>query len=482
MKKEGLAAVIVILIAASLGVVYLASNSVTRTGTSASSSAFTYRTVISSTSLSTTVENNIATTFNIVLTSTLTATWGPGQPIPAAMVETDNFSAAGGAFVLDSNTHRIYILGTSSLTVVDASSHSVVAKVPFPANNTGGLINAGLTIDTSTNMVYASVQGEVVEVDGSTNTLVGEIPLGLRTLAYNPATYVLWGTMIGVTQVQGPLGATGNLIGVDVRTNSVVENVSIGFAPFGIAVDPHTNMVYADGCAGSFVCGSKVAVVNGARGTLVATVNLGSEYYPTMTLNPSTHVVYVSGDRELAALNGTTGSVIFKVDPQTCGPFTDMVVDPQSNLVLTSAVNYNYLLAYDGGTGKLVNMYSFGSSLGPVAFDPSNGQVYVATATGQLLAIRMYATTGNVDSTLIGAGRDCLPPRHELVQASQRAFEYTKRIPAEAQRTLMHGEYPFTRLSVSWNIRTNQFRETPSSSFAWRRPRPPWQRFSPSPS
>jgi DNA-binding beta-propeller fold protein YncE len=326
------------------------------------------------------------------------------------MVETDNFSAAGSAFVLNPNTHRIYILGTSSLTVVDAPSHSVIAKVPFPANNTGGRLNAGLAVDTSANKVYASVQGEVVEVDGSTNTLVGVIPVGLRNLAFDSATHVLWGTMITVTQVQGPQSATGSLIGVDVRTNSVVENVSIGFAPYDIAVDPRTNMVYADGCAGSFVCGSEVAVVNGARGNLVATVDLGSAYYPTMTLNPATHVVYVSGDKELAALNGTTASVIFKVDPRTCGPFAHLVVVPSSNMVLTAAVHYNYLLAYDGATGKLVNMYSFESSLGPVAFDPHNGEVYVATSEGQLLAIRMYATTGNVNSTLIGAGQNCLPP------------------------------------------------------------------------
>jgi hypothetical protein len=327
------------------------------------------------------------------------------QPIPVATVETGNFSLPGGIrYALDSSTNRMFILGTSSLTVVDASSHSVIAKVPFPANNTGGLVNAGLAVDTSANMVYASVQGEVVEVDGSTNTLVGVIPLGLRTLAFDPATRVLWGTMF---RDPGGIGSlSGSLVGVDVRTNSVVENVSIGFEPFDVAVDRHMHMVYADGCTYGKVCGSKVAVVNGTSGTLVAKVELGSGVYPTMAFDSATRVLYVSGD-QLVAINGTTGAVIFKADPQTCGPFTIMVVDPSANLVYTAAVNYDYLLAYDGATGKLVNMYSFSSTPVPVALNPNNGELYLWTTAGPFISIHMLSAPGNVNSALIGAGRQC---------------------------------------------------------------------------
>lgn len=347
------------------------------------------------------------TSCTVTQTRTETTTSVSGQPIPVAMVETDNFSAAGNAFALNPSTNRMYILGTSSLTVVDLSTDSAIATVPFPANNTGGLINAGLAIDTSTDTVYASVAGEVLEVDGSTNTLVGEIPLPLRTLAFDSATHELWGTMF---QEQGPGPQNGSLVGFDVSTGAVLANVSVGFAPYDIAVNPKTNMVYADGCVQDFVCGSEAAIVNGTGGTLLTTVDLGSAYYPTMTLNPATDVLYVSGEQELAALNGTTGSLIFKVSPQTCGPFTGMVVDPSSNLVLTAAANSDYLLAYDGATGNLVNMYSFPSYVGPVAFDSGNSKLYVSTAAGDLIGMHMLAATGNVNSTLISSSGACPPP------------------------------------------------------------------------
>jgi hypothetical protein len=407
LRKKAVGMAFAILVAATLLVAYLGGGSASRTGTSTSTlSAFTYQTVKSSTSYSTKVQNNITTTFTIVLASTVNATWVPGQPIPVSDVETADVPVGGRlAIAVNADASRVYLLGTSSLTVVEASSHSVIANITFPSNNTGGIVNAGLAVDYSTGMVYASVQGRVVEVNGHTNTVVGEIPLSLGTLAFDSATHVLWGT---VMQHQSPLEAqTGGLVGVDVRTGSIVANVSIGFAPFGIALDPSTHMVYADGCTGSFVCGSEAAIVNGTSGTLVTTVSLQSGYYPTMTMNPRTNVVYISGDEQLVAFNGTNGSVIFRSNPQTCGPFAAMAVIASSNQVLMVPQNYDYLLVYDGTSGALVNMYSFPSPLGPVAYNTNTHEVYVAAASGGLLSLHDVQVTGNVNATLIGAGQRC---------------------------------------------------------------------------
>jgi DNA-binding beta-propeller fold protein YncE len=356
MRKEAIGAVIAILIVASSGVVYLAASNPPHT-----------------------------------------VSYKGAQPIPVATVETGNYSLPGGtAYALDSSTNRMFILGTSSLTVVDMSSHSVIATVELPANNIGGANNAGLAVDLSTGTVYASVQGEVVEVNGSANTILGELPLSFGTLAFEPTTHMLWGTEKGHWA----------LAEVDPRTGSVVANVSIGFAPYDIAVDPGIDMVYSDGCNGEMACDSWASVVNGTSGTLVAKVELGSGAYPTMALDPATHVLYVSGD-QLAAINGTTGGVIFKVNPRTCGPFTNVVVDPSANFVYTAAIGHDYLLAYDGATGKLMNMYSFSSIPVPVALNPNNGELYLWTTAGPFISIRVLSALGNVNGALIGEGQNC---------------------------------------------------------------------------
>jgi hypothetical protein len=338
-----------------------------------------------------------STTVEKTVTSVLTSTVLGRQPINTTDVVIANTTAVGGiAIAVNAEAGAVYVLGTSSLTVVNASSHSVIANVPLLGNNTGGIVHAGLAVDLGTGTVYASVQGDVVEVNGSTNTVVGEIPLNLGALAFDYATHVLWGTDI----------QAGSLVGVDVKTGSIVANVSLGFSPENIALDPWTDIVYADGCTNSFVCGSEVAIVNGTSGAIVTTIDLRWGSYPMMTENPSTNVLYVAGSAQLIALNGTDGHVVFSSNPQTCSPFLDMAIIPSSNQVLMVPQNYDFLLVYNGTTGALVNMYSLAGPANRVAYNPSTDQLYIA-ANGDLLALHDVQATGNVNATLIGAGQAC---------------------------------------------------------------------------
>jgi len=374
---------------------------VTKTATSIEVSTSTVTSVSTQTGYTTTAtisSTASATTSNVTSLSTATI----GNPIPVSAVQAGNYSLPGGTYVFDSSTNVMYVLDTSYLNVVNMSSLSVIAEVELPTNNTGGSINAGLTVDTGTNTIYVAVQGEVVAVNGSTNTIVRELPLSFGTLTFNQVTHKLWGTQ--------PFRSA--LVEVDPQTGSVQANVSIGYSPYDIAVDPSTGLVYSDGCQQEgLVCDSWASIVNGTSGRIVSKTELGSADYPTMTLDTETHVLYVSGGQQLAAINGTDGDVIFNVNPQTCGPFTSMVVDPSTNLVYTSPNSYYYyLLAYDGATGKLVNMYSFPSSPAPVALNPDNGNLYLWTTSGRFLSIRLLSAQGNVNSTLLGNSQQCPVP------------------------------------------------------------------------
>ena len=401
-RDQVLAALVIGLLVGGVATYALAGASLSRTTTTSISTLVSASTV---TSLQTVTSS---TTVEKTVTSVLTSTVLGRQPINTTDVVIANTTAVGGiAIAVNAEAGAVYVLGTSSLTVVNASSHSVIANVPLLGNNTGGVVHAGLAVDIGTGTVYASVQGEVVEVNGSTNTVVGEIPLNLGALAFDYATDVLWGTVPSGNPNPSPSQTqTGRLVGVDVLTGSIVANVSLGFSPDDITVDHWTNMVYADGCAGSFVCGSEVAIVNGTTGTLVTTVDMRSAYFPAMTMNLSTDVLYVTGMAQLAALNGTDGQVIFSSNPQTCGPFLAMAVIPASNEVLMVPQNYDFLLVYNGTSGALVNMYSLAGPANGVAYNPDTDQLYLA-ANGDLLALHDVRATGNVNATLIGAGQAC---------------------------------------------------------------------------
>jgi DNA-binding beta-propeller fold protein YncE len=346
------------------------------------------------------------------LTSTITSTFYVGQPIPVASIETWNVTVGRSPdmMALNPKTDAVYIadLFSRNVTIVYAPLHSVMARIVLPSRPTW------IAVDDSTNMVYASVSGGIEEINGSTNQVVGELPLDFARLAVDTATHVLWGTQM-LDVVRGT-PQNGSLVAVDLRTGSVVANISFGHPVNSVAVNSETDMVYSAGCLDSFTCESELALVNGTSATLVTTVKLGTYDYPELAVNPATNVVYVSGDpATLVALNGTNGNVIFRVNPLVCGGISNMVVVPYLNEV-AAAANNNFTLVYDGATGKLLNMYSIsnGHRSGPlsVAFNPQSDELYIGVSGefSQLVAFPNAASTGSVDSALMDQGEGCLPP------------------------------------------------------------------------
>lgn len=313
----------------------------------------------------------IGATF-LVLAVTLPIVGQNLPPISISSVKTADIPVGGypRTIAVNPNASRIYVADwfSSNLTVVDALNYSVIAKVALPASS-----NNGIAIDYDSGTVYVLVEGGVAIVNGSTDKVIGELRLdfGPGALAYDPATHILYGSEGGLSE-NGTMG--GSLVGVDVRTGSVVANISLGYSADGIAVDSNTHMVYAVGCAGSFVCGSHASVINGSSETLLDTVNIGSWGYPRVAVDPKTDVVYVTGVTQLVALNGKSGKLIFNSNPLVCGPFDSVAVIPASNQVLAITLASDYVFVYDGATGALVNMYSWTAEPQYVAFNPNTGE------------------------------------------------------------------------------------------------------------
>jgi len=334
-------------------------------------------------------------------TTTSTSTTSQGSPLPISSVETANISIGGSprTIAIDPNTNRVYVADFfyNNLTVVDPTTNSVVARIALPADD-----NNGIAVDPNTNMVYVLVEGGITEVNGATNKVVGELHLnfGPGSMAYDPSNLMIYGSKEGY----------GSLIGADVRTGNVVWNVSLGYWANSVAVDPHTNVVFAVGCyQEGLVCNSVISAVDGTNGDVLNKITLGNDAYPRVTVDTVTHVAYVSGSAQLVALNGTTGKIIFDVNSMACGPFDSMAADTSSNQLLAISLDYNYVLAYDGTSGALVNIYSLSSTPQFVAFNPNTNEAYV-TVSSQLLSFQNSASVGHDNDALIGSGQNCPLP------------------------------------------------------------------------
>jgi DNA-binding beta-propeller fold protein YncE len=328
--------------------------------------------------------------------------WEPRQfPYDSVvfLTHSGNVSIGGSPYTIavNPNASRIYVAGDSNiLTVVDAVSHAVVARVTLPSAS-----NSGIAIDYKSGTVYVLVQGGIAVINGTSNEVVGEIPInfGYRSIAFDSST----GTIYGSAETLG----NSSLVGVDSHTGKVTANVSIGYWASDVLVNPHLNLIYAIGCAQSFVCDSMISVVNGTSAKLMNETALGSAYYSTATIDEKTGLVYVSGEAQLAILN-PYGTVIYNNYPDTCGPFIGMTDDPTLNQVIVAPQNYNFILVYNGWFGNLMNMYSLPDSPQCVAFNPATNETYVVVSAS-LLTFKSVASVGHVNDTLIGAGQFCLP-------------------------------------------------------------------------
>ena len=334
-------------------------------------------------------------------TTSLSSTSNSNSPVPISKVETANVTIGGSprTIAIDPDTGRIYVADYfyNNLTVVDAATNAVVARILLPAND-----NNGIAIDPNTNMVYVLVEGGVAVVNGTTNKVVGELHLnfGPGSMAYDPSTKTIYGSSEA---------GNGTLVGADVRTDKVIMNVSLGYWANSLVVDPQTHVVFAVGCEQNFVCDSVASAVNGTNGQILNEVTIGNDAYPRVTINLATDVAYVSGSAQLVALDGNTGKIAFEVNSLVCGTFDSMAADTSTSQLLAVDLDGNYVMAYDGTSGALVNMYSFPASPEYIAFDSSSNVEYVTVGT-QLLAFQNTAGPGHVNSTLTGSGQNCPVP------------------------------------------------------------------------
>jgi hypothetical protein len=400
MRQEILAVLVVallvaVLVAASLGASYFTGAGGRQTVTTTS---------VRNMTSTATVATTLATTYTTTVYSQ-TTTERLGTPIPIASVMTGNTSIGGGPYTIavDPGNDRVYVAGTTNiLTVVDAVSHDVVARVTLPNSS-----NAGIAIDYGTGMVYVLVQGGVAEVNGTSDAVVKELPadFGFRSIAFDTATDVIYGSPETIATTP----PAGSLLGIDPMTGAIIANVSIGYWASDIVINPQINMIYAAGCVmQGLSCYPMVSVVNGTSEKVVKVVHLSPPAYETDSINEQTGSVYVSGENQLVALD-RFGNVTFNEYPDTCGPFISMASDTSLNQVIMAPQNYNYLLAYDGDYGNLLNMYSLPGPPQYVAFNPSTNETYVLVSES-LLAFHDAAGAGHVNDALIGADQSCGTP------------------------------------------------------------------------
>lgn len=251
-----------------------------------------------------------------------------------------NIDVPVGAYLPAVNffTHRVYIASCNVLedpvpcfvTVVGERTQKVIANIPITTTQGNGL--QGITVDPITNKIYVANGSDnvIVVIDGGSNrvtgtiNLNGESPFGLTINPRNDRLYVPLGndqvdvisaskktilttTTFGsntafaaVNWFTGHVFVTDSVFGPSTtgvldKNGALLASVPVGDTPFGLDVDPVTNLAFVTSTSLN-----NATVINGANNTVQGTVpGIQANF---VAVNFVTEKVYLAGDSGVTVL------------------------------------------------------------------------------------------------------------------------------------------------------------------------------------
>jgi len=319
--------------------------------------------------------------------------------------------------VFDSLNGNIYSANydSSTVSVISESTNAVVATVDV------GQGPAAIAFDSMNGEIYVANQNSytVSVISGFDNSLVATVPVGTGpiALAYDSTNGDLY--VANEHICDNCLGSVSVISG---STNSVVANVSVGEFPNDVAFDSNNGNVYvASG-------GSTLSVISGSTNTVAATVSLSSSSTGFAFDSNNGDIYVANAYSTVSVISGSTNSIVAKVPiGQGQGSRTNVgsypsgvAFDPDNgDIYVTNIPNQGLPFAgAEGGAGSPIPMaegltnpgsvsvisgltntviqnVTVGGAPDGIAFDPHNGNIYVANSnpTGTVSVIAPSAGT-----------------------------------------------------------------------------------------
>jgi len=211
-----------------------------------------------------------------------------------AVASTVAFKSSPGAVAVDRRTHRVYVTTRSGIAsengvlIIDPTTLQVSATIPIERTE-------GIALDEATDTAYVTAsgfgtcfcQGALWAInltsEQASSILVGPVPSGVAVDQDAHRVYVA---------DTGSTGGNGRHVGsgvsvVDTITNKVIDTISVGDSPIGVAIDPGTSSGYVTRGNGT------VAVIDTTTNRLAGTVGVGG--HPSgVAVDAGTHRAYVA--------------------------------------------------------------------------------------------------------------------------------------------------------------------------------------------
>jgi YVTN family beta-propeller protein len=281
------------------------------------------------------------------------------SPVTDHVVRSVRLPNTATMLAYDPRTSEVFAGLEGNVSVVNSSTHTVVATFPVLRNP------SGLAFDPVNSYLYVSdyVWNNVSIVNTSTYRAAGSVLLG--TSPYNMAFDAANGDLY-VTDLE-----SSQLIVVGGRSNQVVGAVPLGTTPYGIAYDPLTKDLYVD----DYDAGN-VSIVSGATNRVIGYLPAG--------VNPW-GIAYDGADHDLYVTNPSSDNITV-LDPANRTVVASLSVgaapgaiayDPFSHALFVGEYDLGNVSVYNASTDAFIRNSTTGSEPYTISIDPKNGRAFV---------------------------------------------------------------------------------------------------------
>ena len=316
---------------------------------------------------------------------------------------------------------KIYVAnsGSSSVSVIDSSSNTVVETIPVEIDP------VDLAYDSTNKAIYVTDKssGELSIINTSSLSLEGVINVGSTpaSIAYDSTNNELYLTNEVNLSVSGstneglviviPVQDIPNL-GADISisdqlTSSGTEvalkaDVPVGGAPTAIAYDPSNNLIYTADSASD-----TVSVIDAASDKVITNIPVGID--PTAIVYDLVNSnIYVAdtGSNNIVEVSTEDNSIVVTIDVglQPSG----IAFDQANRELYVSNSGSDTVSVIDTNSNTVVATIDVGINPTSIAYDPINGEVYVANSgstdeSSNIVSVIDAATNEVVNDITVGS-------------------------------------------------------------------------------
>jgi len=253
-------------------------------------------------------------------------------------------------------------IASSTVSVIDTASNSVLATIHLPNNYTP----RELALDTKRNYIYtANVYSNTLSViDAATNNVIDTVQSSgsiVDGVIYDPVNDYIYAANAG----------SGTVSVIDGATRAVIDTITVGGQPLQGVFNPGNRLTYIPNTGSG-----PISVIDGASRTVVATVtNVPNPVF--LTYDSANGNIYAANHdtQFVSVIDSSTNSVTKTI---TIGPDpTGVGFDTDNGIVYVGNQGANYVSLINGTNNLVIDNVTVGQ--GPVTpvYDPVHRNVYV---------------------------------------------------------------------------------------------------------